>query len=134
MKKMIKVTNNKGETYCVIPEKNITQMIEMIEEVARTYPELRTKYEVFNVSEVPFEKLPEEIKDKVKETLKAFNKCSVIYEKRKNIGEKENFSVSVGICLQSKYSPDYFVCGDYKANEIYTEEERRQNYIEVFGN
>ena len=81
---------------------------------------------VFKAGQMPLSELPEEIQNKVKSTLKAFNKVTVVYEYGK-------FSTSVGCCIKSHYNYDHFVCGEYKAEEVYTEEERRQNYKECFG-
>lgn len=81
---------------------------------------------VFEAGEMPFEQLPDEIKDRAKMILRAYPNCTVVYESGK-------FSISVGSCIKANYKADHFVCGKYTDKEIYTLEERRQNYREEFG-
>ena len=108
MSRMVVVNNVKGVTYMVTPSENVDQMIALVEETTNAYPELNTTIEVFGVGEMPLEKLPEEIKNKVNIILQDFNKCSVIHEHGK-------FTVEVGCCLKANYYHDYFVCGTYTA-------------------
>ena len=75
---------------------------------------------------VPFEALPKEIKEKVLDTLMAYDNCGVVHENGK-------FKVGGGSCIKSHYATDYFVCGNYKADELYTPEQREKNFLEVFG-
>lgn len=72
-----------------------------------------------------FEQLPKEVQDEIKETLKAYDSVSVIFEN----GE---YHVGMNDCLKATYPEDYEVIGYYKADEIYTKEERIINYVESF--
>lgn len=69
--------------------------------------------------------LPIEVQEKIKNTLKAYDEVHVIYE----YGE---YHVSVGIALKAHYAPDHKVIGTFKANEIFTQDERIENYINEF--
>lgn len=69
--------------------------------------------------------LPKEVQDEVKNTLKAYDEAHVIYE----YGE---YHVSVGVALKAHYAPDHKVIGTFKANEIFTQDERIENYINTF--
>lgn len=72
-----------------------------------------------------FNTLPKEIQDKVKNTLKAYDEAHVTYE-------NGAYKVSVGVALTATYAPDFKVIGTISANEIYTQDERIENYINVF--
>lgn len=126
MKKMIRLANVNAVFYVVYPTENVDFFLDIIDKAASNRPDLNTHYEVFNIAKMPFEKLPEEIQSKVKAMLKAFDVCNVVYE-------NFEFHVTTGTCLSSHYAFDHFVCGRYRADEIYTKEERRQNFIESFG-
>lgn len=69
--------------------------------------------------------LPSEVVEKVKNTLKAFDKCYVNYYG----GE---YHVSVGLAIKATYEPDEKVIGTYYAKEVFTPEERMLNYINEF--
>ena len=69
--------------------------------------------------------LPKEVQEKVKNTLKAYNEVSVIYEDGK-------YNVITGALIKASYSNDYKVVGRYKASEVFTEEEMIINYVEEF--
>ena len=69
--------------------------------------------------------LPIEIQEKVKRILKAYDEVHVIFE----YGE---YHVSPSISLKATYSEDHKFIGTYKANEIFTPEERIINYVEAF--
>lgn len=84
-------------------------------------------YKVFEVGKMPLSELPEEVQNEAKSILKAYNSVNVVFE-------YNEFHVSASTCIKSSYNFDHFVCGRYNANEVYTPEERRQNYIECFGN
>ena len=71
-----------------------------------------------------FEQLPEEVQEQVKEILKAYNSTSVTFE-----NGKYHFG---GYCLKNTYASDYEFVGDYKADDIFTKEERIINYVESF--
>lgn len=116
---MIKSTNLETAGYMTCPTKNVEKLIALIFECG-------TEVETFEIGTMPLESLPEEVQEKVKSILKAFNEVTVIFEHGK-------FDVSTGHFLKANYHHDYFVCGDYKQEDVYTIEERRQNFIEEFG-
>lgn len=70
--------------------------------------------------------LPKEIQESVKYILKAYDEVYVTFEYGK-------YDVSVGICIKSKYGKDHKFIGTFKAEDIFTEEERYKNYKETFG-
>lgn len=84
-------------------------------------------YKIFEVGKMPLNELPEEIQNEAKSVLKAYNSVNVVFEYNK-------FHVSASTGIKYSYNFDHFVCGRYNADEVYTPEERRQNYIECFGN
>lgn len=119
---MIRVTGKDNQTcYLSVPAKNADKMVELLKDGGNT-----ATVELFEVGTMPLDSLPEDIQNEVKSTLKAYNNVSVVYENFK-------FSTSVGVCIKSHYNFDHFVCGRYAAEDVYTEEERRANYKEVFG-
>lgn len=121
-KKMIKAINAEGKIcYCPIFAVMMDNIIASLEANGVT------DIEVFEVGEMPLDKLPEEIQQEVRQTLKAYQRCNVYFEYGK-------FHTRTGYCIKAEYNFDHYVCGEYKASEVYTPEERRQNYIEVFGN
>lgn len=71
------------------------------------------------------EQLPVEWQERVKETLKAFDRVNVVYEN----GE---YSASTGVMLKHSYAPDHKVLGWVYADEVFTEDERIENYINTF--
>ena len=124
-KKMFKAINIEGNTaYCPLAfftDEAEKEIIKQMEDAGVT------NIEVFKAGEMPLEKLPEAVQQEVRQTLKAYQRCNVYFE----YGE---FHVRTGYCIKANYNFDHIVCGEYKAKEVYTPEERRQNYIEVFGN
>lgn len=78
----------------------------------------------FGVAEMPLAELPEDVQEKVRQTLKVFNNANVVYE-------YNCFNVSAHTCIKSSYGYDHFVCGRYSAEEVYTKEERRQHRAEL---
>lgn len=126
MNNMIKVTNCSATVFVSICVTGTKKMCELFDEHASEHPELNLTYKVFKAGEMPLEELPKEIQEKVKSTLRAFHSCTVTYEHSK-------FSVSTGTCIRATYDWDHFVAGTYKDDEVYTIEERRQNYEEEFG-
>lgn len=123
---LIKLTTTKGSTFCTAFVGTTDVVVEFINKLAEQKPELNSVIEVFEVAKMPLEKLPEEVQSEVKNILKAFDTCTVVYEYGK-------FHASASSCIKSDYNFDYFVCGRYLASDVYTPEERRRNYIEVFG-
>lgn len=82
--------------------------------------------EDYSVGEMKLENLPEDVQAKVKGTLRAYNEVHVTYSN----GE---FHACAAVGIYGHYPTDFFVCGDYKQEEVYTKEERRQNFFEEFG-
>ncbi len=123
--KMIKAINAEGNTaYCpmtFLTEEAEKEIIKMLEDGGVT------NIEVFKVGEMPLDKLPEVVQQEVRQTLKAYQRCNVYFE-------YGVFNTRTGYCIKAGYNFDHYVCGEYKASEVYTPEERRLNYIEVFGN
>ena len=126
MNNMIKVTNCSATVFVSICVTGTKKMCELFDEHASEHPELNLTYKVFKVGKMPLEELPKEIQEEVKSTLRAFHSCTVTYEHSK-------FSVSTCTCIRDTYDWDHFVAGTYKDDEVYTLEERRQNYKEEFG-
>jgi hypothetical protein len=79
----------------------------------------------FALTKEQLKNLPEEIQNKVQNTLKAFSECSVIYENGK-------YNISTAICLMAKYPKDHKFIGIFYQEDIYTIEERTENYINTF--
>lgn len=118
---MIKATNINGElVYAPIMTSSINAMLEMIQENGCVV------HKTFEVGDMPLNELPEDIQVKVKDILKVFPRCTVTYEYGK-------FTASASSCIKASYHYDHFVCGTYTDKEVYTIEERRQNYREAFG-
>lgn len=70
--------------------------------------------------------LPQEVQNRIKSTLHVYDKAYVVYEN----GE---YHVSSGVCLKAEYAADHKVIGTYTAEEIFTENERIENYINAFN-
>lgn len=69
--------------------------------------------------------LPQEVQEKVKNVLKAYDEVHVTFE-------DGDFYTSTGVALKAAYAKDFEVIGTYRADEVYTKEERMLNYINVF--
>lgn len=67
--------------------------------------------------------LPENIQEKIKNTLKAYNEVTVFYE----YGEYH-----FGLCLKNVYGADHEYIGTYYAKDIFADEERILNYVNEF--
>ena len=70
-----------------------------------------------------FNELPANVQEKIKNTLRAYDKVDVYFEH----GEYH-----FGLCLKAKYGEDHEVIGTYYAKDVYTEEERILNYVNEF--
>lgn len=70
-----------------------------------------------------FNELPENVQQKIKNTLRAYDTVTVFFE---------NGDYHFGICLKAHYADDHEYIGHYSADEIYTEEERILNYVNEF--
>lgn len=80
---------------------------------------------LYALSKEQLEALPSDVQTKVLNTLKAYDECSVVFE----YGE---YHVSTGHCLKAVYADDRKFIGTFYAEDIYTLEERTENYIESF--
>lgn len=69
--------------------------------------------------------LPKEIQEDILSTLKAYSEVNIIFE----YGE---YHATPGISIKEVYAPDHKFIGTIKVEDIYTEEERTENYIECF--
>ena len=67
--------------------------------------------------------LPIEEQNKIKGWLRAYDEVVVFFE---------NGQYQYGVCLKSHYAPDHEYIGTYRADEVYTEDERIENYINEF--
>lgn len=123
---MIKITCTEGTSFLSCVDRGTKRMTELIDESVKSMPERKLSYKVFKSGEMPFEELPELIQAQVKSVLRAYPRCTVTYEYGK-------FSVSAGCCIKNHYNFDHYVAGTYWDSDVYTEEERKQNYIEEFG-
>jgi hypothetical protein len=72
-----------------------------------------------------FNELPANVREEIKNTLKAYDEVFVVYEYGK-------YHVGVGVSLKAKYAPDHKVIGTFYADDIFTKDERAINYIESF--
>ena len=70
-----------------------------------------------------FNELPESVQNKIKNTLKVYDKVDVYFE----YGEYR-----FGLVLKKHYAADHEVIGTYYAKDVYTEEERILNYVNEF--
>lgn len=71
------------------------------------------------------ENLPQKTQDEIRNTLKAYNECNVTYEH----GE---YHTSPHIYLKAAYATDRKFIGTFYAEEVFTLEERTENYIKTF--
>jgi len=74
----------------------------------------------------PLNTLPDYIQACVRNTLKCYDETSVLFYNGK-------YHERTGTMLLATYPADYKVIGYYTAKEVYTLEERENNYIEQFG-
>lgn len=82
--------------------------------------------EYYEAGQVPFEELPEYVQIEVLDVLKAYDRVHVTFANGK-------FTVMAATFILDKYPFDFCSCGTYYAKDLYTEEERRQNFFESFG-
>jgi hypothetical protein len=76
------------------------------------------------ISKEELEKLPEEVVAQVKNDLKAYNECDITYENEK---------YHIGCCMiKDHYAADHKFIGVAYAEDIYTLEERIENYRNEF--
>lgn len=126
MNKLFKITNDQGVTgFCTWDAESADTAMKILQDAAAENKWNGT-VETFDVGKMPLSALPEDIQDKVRGTLRAYDRCRVVFEYGK-------FSAGAGCCVKAHYNYDHFVCGEYFAADVYTPEERRQNFIEEFG-
>lgn len=121
---IIEVIAIKGTAYITAPTKKSEE--EIINSISQFVGESLIEVTSYEAGKMPLDRLPEAIQSEVKETLKAFPSTNVEYYN----GE---FHETTGCALRAKYPYDFFVAGHYTAKEVFTEEERKQNFIDSFG-
>lgn len=67
--------------------------------------------------------LPIEEQTRIKGWLRAYDEVVVFFE---------NGRYQYGVCLKNHYAPDHEYIGTYKADEVYSKDERIENYINEF--
>ena len=77
------------------------------------------------ISKIELEKLPENTVKEVKDTLKAYDECQIVYQNGK-------YETSAGCGIYSSYPTDYKFIGVCYLDDIYTREEQLENYLTVF--
>lgn len=82
-----------------------------------------TKYKP--ISKTDLEKFPKDLIIEIKDTLKVYDECNVYFENNK-------YYASAGIGIYNRYAPDYKFIGVAYVDDIFTLEERTQNYLESF--
>lgn len=122
MNKLFKIVNKNGTHYLSCAVENAGIFESLLRENTGDFNEIK----VFEAGKMPLSELPEDIQEKAKDILKAYDEVNVIYE-------NQEFHVSTGIAILARYPQDKFTCGYYKQEEVYTKEERKQNFKEVFG-
>lgn len=68
---------------------------------------------------------PANVQESIMETLKAYNQVHVSYE-------DGNYRVSTAIGIKASYGQDHRYVGTVYSTDVYTLEERTENYIECF--
>lgn len=71
-----------------------------------------------------FNTLPIEEQARIKRELKAYDIVDVFFEDGR---------YTHGVCLKNRYADDHEYIGTYRAKDIYTEDERIENYINEFN-
>lgn len=77
------------------------------------------------ISKDQLAKFPAHVIEQAMSTLRAFKEVTISYE-------YDEYSVSTANCLKAHYNSDHKVFGIVRAVDVYTEDERTQNYIECF--
>lgn len=125
-KELIKFTNSVGSYYMIALDGKGYQLAQLVTNAAKRFQNDAPVYSIYQQNDMLFEELPVEIIREVMETLKVYEECHVEF-----FGDE--FHVCVGWILTAIDPDDLFICGTYRAKEIYTKEQRRQNFIESFG-
>lgn len=123
---MIRYTNMLGHFWITAPKGTAEGFVEYVENAAKELDGEAPEVKIYEAGKVPLEELPEDVQREVRGTLRAYDVCHVEYE-------HGAFHARTCACLQASYPQDHFVVGTYRAKDVYTEEQRRQNFIEEFG-
>lgn len=117
---MIKMNAKQGApVYITCPTKNVEKFIDLFKDA----PNFATA-ETFASDSMKLHDLPVDVQDEVKRLLTIYSKAHVVYEYGK-------FDATAHHCLKASYGHDRFWCGEYKADDVYTKEERRQHLAEL---
>ena len=105
----------------------VLQVMELIQKAFNRRKRFMKKFEVEvkETVEINNIELPVEVKEEIKDILKAYDKCNVVFESGK-------YSVRTGYCLQKEYSKDYKFIGEFAKDDVFTKREQVINYIEEF--
>lgn len=123
---IIRFTNDVCQAWITAPAGQADEMAEYIANAAQSLNGTAPEMKIFKTGEVPLADLPEEVQKDVRGILRAFDVCHVEYE-------HGAFRAGTCVCLQATYPADHFVAGSYRAEDVYTPEQRRENFIEEFG-
>lgn len=77
------------------------------------------------ISKTELQSFPKNVQNDTMNALKAYNEVTISYEYGK-------YSVWSGSCIKACYGADHKVFGIVRAIDVYTEDERTQNYMECF--
>lgn len=121
---MIVLTNDTTSVYFPSIEGSAEAIIDLYRKAGRDAGK-HIEGEFFNSGRMPLEKLPEDVRASVRRILKVYDSCNVYFE-------NGVFHAHASVGIKSSYNWDHFVCGNYLAKDVYTEEERRRNYKESF--
>lgn len=80
---------------------------------------------IYAISKEMLATLPQEVQERVRQVLKAYDQVNIVYEYGK-------YNVSTMIGITATYAEDHKYIGNVYADDIYTEDERMINYIESF--
>ena len=120
MNAMLKITTVDNKTvWMTVREHAANELAELLK------PNVN-EVKIFKAGEMPLEELPTEIQTEIRDTLRAFSEVYAEYEHGR-------WHTTTCVCVRAEYADDKFSAGRYKANEVYTLEERKQNFFEEFG-
>ena len=80
----------------------------------------------WTITQEVFDTLPEDVKAKIKDTLRAFDSVEVVYE----FGE---YHVNTFSCLKASYGSDHKVIGTAYQDDFYSIDDYKKIYQEEFG-
>lgn len=79
-----------------------------------------------DLSREEFLQLPTEVQEEVKHILEAYDECNIVFENGK-------YNCNPDAWITASYPEDYKYIGYVKAETIFTEDERQNNFEKVFG-